>query len=251
MRLPRISGAVLVGLALAGLVVVGVLLLRPRPPRRVSAQETVLTRQNQELVKLAAAAENGTLLDFKGVLVVVQEVLVRDLLRAVTPIEADVGGGFHVKIESADATFGDGVALVRLTGTAGVGGTSVGSEVTVIGAIDVVKLEPRSGVLQCGVEILSVEAKDARALGRNDPVGRLTEALAHGGLSLLMGSLEIPVSVEDHLSIPAVESKRLRIAGEDLPLTLGVEKIEVFGGRLWVFVDAALTPRPAKPEAKS
>ena len=251
MRFPRMSGAILVGLVLSGLVVVGFLLMRPRPPHRVSAQEAVLTRQNQELVKLAAAAENGTLMDFKGVLVVVQEVLVRDLLRAVTPIEADVGGGFQVKIESADATFGDGVALVRLTGTAGVGGTSVGSEVTVFGAIDVVKLEPRSGVLQCAVDILSVEAKDARALGHDDPVGRLTEALTHGGLSLLMGTLEIPVSIEDHLSIPAVESKRLRIDAEKLPLTLGVEKIEVFGGRLWVFVDAALAPRPAKPEAAS
>jgi hypothetical protein len=250
MRLPRIGRAVAVGLVIVSVALAGLWLLMPSPPPPLSAQETVLTRQNQELVKLAAAAENGTLLDFKGVLIVVNEVLVRDLLRAVTPLEADVGNGFHVRIESADSAFGDGVALVRLTGTASLGGTSVGSQVTVFGAIDVVKLEPASGVLQCGLSILSVEASDAKALGRNDPVGRLTEALAHGGLSLLVGALEIPVSVEDRLSIPAVESKRMHIAAENLPLTVAVQQVKVFGGRLWIFVDAALAPKPAQPEAK-
>ena len=157
-----------------------------------------------------------------------------------------------MKIDSADAAFGDGVALVRLTGTASVGGASVGSPVTVFGAIDVVELDPVSGVLQCRVSILGVEAQDAAALGRNDPVGRLTEALTHGGLSLLLGSLEIPVSIENRVSIPAVESKRLRIAAEDLPLTIAVQQVKVFGGRLWVFVDAALVTRVrTKPEAKS
>jgi len=177
-------------------------------------------------------------------------VLVQDLLRAVTPLEADVGNGFHVKIESADAAFGDGVALVRLTGMASVGGASVGSRVTVFGAIDVVKLDPVSGVLQCGVNLVSVEASDDGALGRNDAVSRLTEALAEGGLSMLLGIVEIPISIENRLGIPAIDSKRLDIAAEDLPLTIAVEQVKVFGGRLWIFVDVALTAQ-ARPEGES
>ena len=136
-----------------------------------------------------------------------------------------------------------------MTGTASVGGASVGSRVTVLAAIDVVELHPVSGILECRVSILGVDAQDTRALGRGDPVGRLTEALTRGGLALLLGPLEIPVSVEDRLSIPAVESKRLQIAAEDLPLTIAVQQVKAFGGRLWVFVDAALAPRPAKLEA--
>lgn len=251
MRVLRIVGAVGVGLAILVLAFAQLRLMRPGPTPRMSAQEALLSRQNQELVKLASAAENGTLLDFKGVLIVVDEVLVQDLLRAVTPLEADVGSGFHVKIGSADTAFGDGVALVRMTGTASVRGASVGSQVAVFGAIDGVKIDPTSGVLQCVVSILGVEAQDATALGHIDPVGRLTEALAHGGLSLLLGSLEIPVSVENRLSIPAVESKRLRIAAENLPLTVAARQVKVFGGRLWVFVDVALAPRPTTPKAKS
>jgi hypothetical protein len=251
MRIRPVAAVLVVGLAFLALAFVGLRLTRPSPPHRLSTQEALLTRQHQELVKLTRAAESGTLLDFKGVLVVINEALVRDLLRAVTPFEADVGGGFYVKIDSADASFGDGVALVRMAGTASVGGASVGSKVTVDGVIDVVELEPSSGVLQCGLSILSVEAQDSSALGLNDPVGRLTEALAHGGLSLLLGSLEIPVSIKDRLSMPAVDSKRLDIAAETLPLTLGVQQVKVFGGRLWVFVDVSLTPPAAKSEAKS
>jgi hypothetical protein len=248
----RRTRAILVaGLVLLALALLGVPRLWTASPPRLSAQEALLSRQNQELVKLAWAAEHGTLLDFKGILVVVDQVLVQDLLRAVTPLEADVGNGFHVRIDSADTVFGDGVAVVRLSGTASVGGASVGSPVSVLGAIDVVALDRTSGVLQCGVNILGVEAQDAQALGRADAVARLSEALTRGGLALLLGSLEIPVSIENHLSIPAVESKRLRIAGEELPLTIAVQQVKVFGGRLWVYVDAALAPRGAKPEAGS
>ncbi len=245
MRLHRIGVGVLIGIAIVALAVVQMRIIRPGKTPHVSAQEAVLTRQNQELVKLASAAEDGTLLDFKGVLVVVDQMLVQDLLRAATPLEADVGNGFHVKIDTAEASFGDGVALVRLTGTASVGGASMGSPVTVFGAIDVVELDPESGVLQCAVSILGVDAQDVDALGRNDPVDRLTEALTQGGLALLLGSLEVPVSVENRLSIPAVDSKRLHIAAENLPLTVAVKQVKVFGGKLWVFVDAALAPRPA------
>ena len=248
MRNHRIGAAVVVGLAI---LVLALVQLWPRRPTRTSAREALLSRQNEELVKLATAAENGTLLDFRGVLIIVDQVLVQDLIRAVTPLEADVGSGFHVKIDSANAAFGDGVALVSMTGTASVGGASVGSQVTVLAAIDVVELHPVSGVLECRVSILGVEAQDVRALGRNDPVGRLTEALTRGGLALLLGPLEIPVSIEDRLSIPAVESKRLQIAAEDLPLTIAVQQVKAFGGRLWVFVDAALAPGPAKLEAAS
>lgn len=248
-RALRIAAAVFVGLAILVLALAQLRLMRPGRSPRMSAREALLSRQNAELAKLATAAESGTLLNFKGMLIVVDQVLVQELLRAVTPLEADVGSGFHVKVDSAETAFGDGVALVSMTGTASVGGASVGSQVTVLAAIDVVELHPVSGVLECRVSILGVDAKDASALGHGDPVGRLTEALTRGGLSLLLGPLEIPVSVEDRLSIPAVESKRLQIAAENLPLTIVVQQVKAFGGRLWVFVDAALAPRSAGLEA--
>lgn len=222
----------------------------PGPPR-LPAREALLLRQTIGLTKLVEDAEKGTLLNFQGVLIAVDQVLVQDLLGAVVPVQADVGSGFNVVINAADAAFGDGVALVRLTGRATVAGASVGSEVTVFGSIDVVRLDPVSGILQCNVSIVGVEAENAAALGRGDPVGRLTEALTHGGIALLLGDLEIPVSVQDRLSIPAVESKRLQIPAEDLPIRAVAQQIKVFAGRLWVFVDVNLIPPPKVAALKS
>ena len=247
----RLAAAVVVGLAILVLAFVELRRMRPGPPPRLSAREALLSRQNQELVKLASAAENGTLLDFKGVLIVVDQVLVQDLLHAVTPLEADVGGGFHVKIDSAEAAFGDGVAVVRMTGTASVGGASVGSRVTVLGAIDVVELDPASGVLKCGVGILGVEAAGRRGPGprRSDrPAHRGADsrrALAAARLSRDPGQRREPpvdpgggVEAAAHRGRGPLAHDR-RAAGE------GVR------GRLWVFVDATLAPSPTKPEGKS
>ena len=215
---------------------------------RQSAREALLSRQNAALSQLTQEAERGELLDFKDILIVVDQQLVQDLLTAVTPMEADIGGGFHVSVNSVEAVFGDGVALVQMTGTASLSDAQVGAEVTVFGSIDAVQIEPVSGILRCNVSILAVEAKDAQVLGRNDPVGRLTEALTEGGLDLLLGPLEIPVRLENALDIPAVDSRRLDIQAATLPLTVAARKIKVFGGKLWVFVDAALSIPPAQPK---
>ena len=53
------------------------------------------------------------------------------------------------------------------------------------------------------------------------------------------------------LKIPAVDSKRLEIAAEELPLTIAVQQLKVFGGRLWIFVDVALAPEAAGLEDES
>lgn len=244
MRRAAVVGVVVV--LLAGLaLVIQQRRMRPGGPARLSAQEAMLSRQNEELARLTAAAEKGTLLDFEGLLVVIDQALVQDLLRAVTPLEADVGGGFHVRIDATEAVFGDGLALVRMRGTANLEGASVGAPVTVLGVVDGVEIAPASGVLRCDVGILGVEAEDAAALGLGDPLGRLTEALAHGGLSLLLGPLEIPVRVEDRLTIPEVTKERLHIAAERLPLSVSAQQVKVFGGRLWVFVDVDVAA-PAK-----
>ena len=72
-----------------------------------------------------------------------------------------MGNGFHVQIDSAETAFGDGVALVRMSGIARLNDSPVGAAVTVFGAIDGVQIDSVSGVLHCSVAILGVEARDA------------------------------------------------------------------------------------------
>jgi len=234
--------------ALLALGVVWLLFKRKEPPM-VSVKEALLVRQTQELGRLIAAAEQESLFDFGGILVVVDQALVQDLLRSATPLEGDVGGGFHVRVDSAETSFADGLAIVRLDGKASVAGKAASADVSVYGAIDVVELDATSGVMTCRVSVSGVDAAHADVLGVDEPVRRLTEALTHGGLALLLGSIEVPVRIENRLSIPAVEAHRLRIESADLPLQVAVEDVNVLGGKLWVRVKATIDPRPA-PEQR-
>jgi hypothetical protein len=149
----------------------------------VPAEEVVLIRQNQELQGLVASAERGTLLDFQQVLVVVDQHLVQDLVSAAVPLEGDVGHGYHVRIERAEASFGDGVALLLLHGRASLVGKGASATMSVYGGLDVVALDPASGVLRCNVKVFGVETTEADVLGLDRPVRRLTDALAEGGLA--------------------------------------------------------------------
>jgi hypothetical protein len=226
------------------------LLFKRREPPMVSVKETLLVRQTQELGRLVAAAEQKSLLDFGGILVVVDQTLVQDLLRSAMPLEGDVGGGFHVRVDSAETSFADGLAIVRLDGQASVAGQTASADVSVYGAIDVVELDATSGVMKCRVTVSGVDAAHADVLGVHQPVRRLTEALTQGGLALLLGSIEVPVRIENRLSIPAVHAHRLRIESEDLPLQVGVEDVKAFGGKLWVRIAATIGPSPAAEQRR-
>jgi hypothetical protein len=242
----RVRRNLAIGLASA-LLTLGVvwLLFGRKEPPLVSVGEALLVRQTQELGRLIAAAEQKSLFDFGGILVVVDQALVQELLRSIVPLEGDVGGGFHVRVDSAETSFADGLAIVRLDGKASVAGKTASADVSVYGAIDVVELDATSGVMKCRVSVFGVDAAHADVLGVHQPVRRLTEALTEGGLALLLGSIEVPVRIENRLSIPALEAHRLRIASVDLPLQVAVEDVNALGGKLWVRVKAAIGPSPA------
>jgi hypothetical protein len=199
----------------------------------ISVEETVLARQTVALQTLVDAADRGALVNFAQVLVVVDQGLVRDLLRAAMPIEALIGG-FRVRLESAEASFDDGLALVHLSGKATLIESSVSADLRVYGGLEVVKLDPQSGRLRCEVRVFGVEADRANLIGIDEPLRDLARALSHGGLAALLRFVEVPVRIDDHLSLPAVHSKRLRLRAAEVPIRAEVAEVKVFKGRLWV-----------------
>jgi hypothetical protein len=93
-----------VGLSLATLT------CRARTPDP-TPEELSLARQVAGLRTLVGAAEQGKLVEFEQMLIVVDQRVVERLLASVVPVEGDVGGGFRVRLHSARAEFRDGVAL--------------------------------------------------------------------------------------------------------------------------------------------
>jgi hypothetical protein len=166
-------------------------------------------------------------------LLVVDQRLVQDVVSAVLPLEGEVGG-FRVRIEGAQAAFGDGLALLRLAGKASVVGKAASASMVVYGGLDVVEISPESGRLRGRVSVYSVEVKEADILGVDER--GLTRALAHDGLQALLHFVEVPIRFENTVVVPAVESRRLRIPEMELPLDARIARVRVFGGKLWIEV---------------
>jgi hypothetical protein len=233
--------------SLAALLATAVALALPtcrRTTPEPSPEELVLQREVQKLHAQVAAAEAGTLLDFEQMLVVVDQELVQRLLASATPMEGELAEGFHVRIDAARAEFANGVALVHLEGEAGLQGRGMSAEMSVYGGLDVVELDPATGVLRARVAVYAVDIPRADLLGIDQPVRRLTKALAEGGLEMLLGPVEVPVKIEDRLELPALRTRRVSIPALEVPVAATVSSVRVFSGKLWVGVRAQAGLRP-------
>src|SRR5215470_12779942 len=174
-------------IAWSALPVAGVTLLlsgtRVAPPQ--AADDELLARRVKGLQDTIARGQQGPLLDFQQVLVVVHQDLVRSLLAAATPFEARIANRYDVRIDSADTEFSDGFALVRLAGRAEVVGEPVSAEIQVLGAVEVEGRAPDSGRLRLNVNVFAVEAAKADVMGVDRRARHLVEALARDGLTAL------------------------------------------------------------------
>jgi hypothetical protein len=210
-----------------------------RKPPLVSPQEALLARRVEGLRKLLAPASGESLLDFDQILVVVHQDVVRDLVRATTPFDKTIVDRYRIRVASAAAEFTDGFALVRLAGRAEIVDGPVSADVEVLGGLEVLGLE-ESGLLRCQVRVLAVEAREANVAGLDEPVRDLIESLGRDGLNALLSVIDVPVRVEDELVLPAVRTRRFRVAPAVVPVEARVAEVQVFADRLWVGVAAAV-----------
>lgn len=206
--------------------------------------DVVLEQQMQALAALVDAAERGALLNFRHVLVVVDQAVVQDLLRAALPIEGRVGA-FWVRLESAVTTFDDGLALVHLNGRASLAAATAGTDLHAYGGVEVVGVDSTSGLLRCQVRVFAVEIPQRDTAGASAPLRGLAEALGQGGLAALLRVVEIPVRIDDHVALPAVNLRRLRIAAVRVPIRVSVAEVKVFAGKLWVSLSEHAPAAPA------
>lgn len=227
-----------------------------------TAERAVLERRRQGLVGLLAAAHRGPLLPFDRVLVVADERLVLGVIAASLPFERVIRERYRVRVTRAEVHFEDGFALVRLDGEARFVGQEAGgyAELTVYGGLDVVELDPDSGVLRGGVKVIALDARRVDVLGVASHLGEdLVEDLGRGKLddfSALASRIEIPVQLERQVTLPAVGPGEVRIEAASVPLRVAVADVKAFRGKLWVSVDVStdtgspppggVTPAPAR-----
>lgn len=222
--------------------------------QRISPEEAVLLRQRAGLESLIAAARKGPLIPFQQVLVVLDESLIQNLLTAATPYERVVNNRFRVRVDSASVAFDDGFALVRLDGRASLADRKEGdvyADVSIYGGLDVVELDPTSGILRGRVNVMAFQARRVGVLGMDAPVRRLIEDLSSQKieeLNVLASSLEIPVRLEHAVVIPEIGPKgEIRIPAATVPLRVAVQDVKAYRGKLWVSIGVAVVPEGAEP----
>jgi hypothetical protein len=234
-------------LALLALVAWSCALLRARAAPAPSAEEALLTRRIDGLKKLVARGAAGSpLVDLRQAMVVVHQDVVRDVLLAATPFEETLGDRYGVRVDSASAEFADGFALVRLAGRVELLAGPAAADVVVLGGLEVLGLE-RSGLLHCQVRIFAVVARNANLAGLDRPARDLIDRFGRDALDALISVVDIPVKVEDEVTIPGLDAARVHIPPADVHVQARVVDVQVFGDRLWVGLAAAVgDPVPAK-----
>jgi hypothetical protein len=205
-------------------------------------EELLLERERQGLEGLLAAARGGQLIPFNQVLVVIPQELVQELIEATLPFEQILSDRYRVRVESARVGFDDGFGLVHLRGRASLkDDPSTAAEIDVYGGMDIVELDPESGVLRGRVKVLAVETQRVDVVGFAAPVRRFVDQLSREQLTAfepLLSNVEIPVRIEREIRIPAVDQNGVRIQEATLPVEAAIVDVKAFHGKLWVCASA-------------
>jgi hypothetical protein len=219
-----------------------------RRAERPSSAELVLARRTQGVRTLIADAERGKLLDFRELLVVVDQHLVQDLITSMSPFEREVGALYKVRIDSATAEFEDGLALVRLDGRAALRGSDTYVDLSVFGGVDVLDLDADSGLLRARMTVFAVEVPEFRLAGQDAPAKALAETISRERVEAfadILPSVPIPVRLQHDVTLPAVKTDVVKISETQVPIAATVLQVLAFRGKLWVTVGRSEEPEPS------
>jgi hypothetical protein len=228
-----------------------------REPARLPALEANLQRRVEGLTAMIADAQanGGRIVRFDHILVVVRQRLIQGVLDAGLPVERTLGGRYRVVADRAEVLLEDGFATVRLDGRAHLTDRQdVRADISIHGAIDIVDLDPESGVLRGRVKVYAMEARKVEVAGFEAPIAQLVEDLGRERLETfeaLLTSLEIPVRVGGEIVLPRMGPEGgITIQETSVPVHAVVENVKSFRHRLWVTIRTGVgqpTPSASAP----
>jgi len=202
------------------------------------ARQAALEREVDGLRAAAVRLERGeAILPPDDVVVAVSDSLVQRFLAAQLPFDAEVQA-FKIRLDRAEVAF-KGSPAVTLTGSVAYKQTPDKTGVMrAIGALEDVRIDPRTGTLRAQVAVDHIDLIEAAGLesllsgGTLDELARVIRRHLAGRLP----PVEIPVKVQQAISLPAVGDGPVRLAAASMPLEVGVSGIYAAQGVLWVAV---------------
>lgn len=208
--------------------------------------EAFLEAQIQDLGRLIAKVESGELVTRDRMAIGVSEGVVKALLAASLPREAALADRVRVRVESAEAYFRGNNALVVFQAVArDVNHPGVGARLEIGASLEKVRI--KDGTLVGDVELRHFKALDTSLgdMGADVLEGLVGENQA--AIRDLLPTLEIPVHLEQSVTLPGLNEGVVTTRSGTLPLEVTVAVVIPVRQRLWVLLDAKAGPwqRPA------
>ncbi len=202
------------------------------------AQRVVLKREVEGYREAAARLERGEPVLPKGdVAIAIADALVRDLIGAQLPFEADVDR-FHISLRTAEVHF-RGSPVVELTGALNLKDRpNLQATARVVGALEQIAVDPQTATLKAHISV------DHLAI---DKVAGFEQVLSGSTLDELgrtirlqikdkLPEIQIPVKVQQSIELPAVTRGPVRLDGARMPLQVEVSQVLAGQGILWIAV---------------
>jgi len=200
------------------------------------AEVVQIERELDGLRESATRLDRGeSLFPDSDIVVSIDESFVQGLITARLPLEV-TAAPYQVVLTSVDVGFG-GAPTVRLRGTITRTGTvTLDAAVVVVGALTGIEIDTATSTLRANIaaDHLSIE----RASGLEsllsgstlDDVARLVRI----EVAAQLPTIEIPVRVQQDITIPAVADGPVRITAARLPVRASVSRVFAANKRLWI-----------------
>jgi len=202
------------------------------------AQRVVLQREVDGMRSVVSRLERGEpMLPLDDVAIAIDDALVRDILGAQLPFEADVER-FHLTLKEAEVHF-KGSPVVRLRGSLVVRERpALEAAVTVIGALEDIHVDQETGTLRAKVAVDHLGIEKAAGIESVLSGATLDELARSVRLRIKekLPPIQIPVKVQKSIDLPAVTRGPVRIDGARMPLAVAVSQVVAGQGRLWIAV---------------
>ncbi|MDD8016282.1 MAG: hypothetical protein PHX45_11360 [Acidobacteriota bacterium] len=200
------------------------------------ARRVLLEREVEGLREVVTRLERQEpMLPPGDVSIAITDSLVRDMIAAQLPLDADVDR-FHVSLQDVEVVF-RGNSVVRLLGTLHLLKLpALKAQVDVIGALEDLDVDPAAATLSARVAIDHLGIDKVASLGSLLSGATLDEMARSIRLKIeeRLPQVQIPVRVQQTIDLPAITKGPVRIDGASLPLKVTVSQVTAVRGRLWV-----------------
>jgi hypothetical protein len=206
------------------------------------AQRDLLSRQVDGLREVVQRLERGEpLLPEGDMAIAIDDTLVRELILAQLPFDADVDR-FHIRLADIDVQF-TGRPTFQLRGRLQLREQpDVTAVVTVFGALDDITVDTTSSTLRARLAADQLIISEATGLAQYLS-GATLEEIAHrirDAIAAQLPVLRIPIAVRQELELPAVDDGPLHLKAGRLGIEAVVSQVVAARGRLWVSIHVTL-----------